>query len=91
MMLAVMIFLATGSARAGMVGHVSAVPIGSALMHRSGDEGDAAGAGRTQVQPKAGMDSAGYQGREAVEAGKLPESDGPVSNETPVEEIGGRL
>ena len=83
--MAAMIFIATGSAQAGMVGHVSPVPIGPAVMHRSGGEGDAEGAGRTQVQPKAGMESAEYQGREAVEAGKLPESNGSVSNETPVE------
>jgi len=37
------------------------------------------------------MKSAEYQAEGAVETGKLPESYGSVSNETPVEEIGGRL
>lgn len=90
--MAAMIFIATGSAQAGgLVGHVSTVPIGPALMHRWGSEGDAAGAGRTREQPTESMKSSEYQGREAVEAGKLPESNGSVSNETTVEEIGGRL
>jgi hypothetical protein len=86
-----MIFIATGSAQAGMVGHVSAVPIGPALMHRSGGEADAVGAGRAHEQPKEGMKSSEYQREEAVETGKLSERKGFESNETPVEEIGGRL
>ena len=89
--MAAMIFIATGSAQAGMVGHVSAVPIGPALMHRPGGEAVAVGVGRPHVQPKEGMKSAEYQAEGAVETGKLPESYGSVSNETPVEEIGGRL
>ena len=89
--MAAMIFIATDSAQAGMVGHVSAVPIGPALMHRPGGEADAARAGRAHVQPKEGMKSSEYQAEEAVETGKLPESNGSVSNETPIEEIGGRL
>jgi len=89
--IAAMIFIATGSAQAGMVEHVSAVPIGPALMHRLGGEAVAVGAGRTHVQPKEGMKSSEYQREEAVETGKLPESNGSLSNETLVEEVGGRL
>jgi hypothetical protein len=33
------------------------------------------------------MKSPEYQSEEAVETGKLPESNGSVSNETPVEEM----
>lgn len=89
--MAAMIFIAAGSSYAGMVGHVSAVPIGPALMHRLGGEADAAGAGRAHVQPEEGMKSIEYRSEEAVETGKLPESDGSLSNGTHVEEIGGRL
>jgi len=74
-----------------MVGHVSAVPIGPAIKYTSSGEADSVGAGRAHVRPKAGMDSSGYQGREAVETGKLPESKGFGSNGTAAEEIGGRL
>lgn len=88
--MAAMIFIATGFAQAAMVGHVSALPIGPALMHRFGG-GDASGVGRTHVQPKEGMKSSEYQGREAVETGNLPEWKGFESDETTVEEIGGRL
>lgn len=88
--IAAMIFIATGSAQAAMIGHVSAMPIGPALQ-RSGSVADAVGAGRTHVQSREGMKSSEYQREEAVETGKLPESNGSVSNETLVEEIGGRL
>ncbi len=89
--MAAMFFIATGFAQAAGVGHVSAVPIGPALKYKSSGEEVAVGAGRAHVQPKEGTKSSEYQGREAVEIGNLPESNGSVSNETPVEEIGGRL
>ena len=79
--MAAMIIIARGSTQAGMVGHVSAVPIGPAHKYTSSGEADAAGEGRVQVQPKEGMKSSGYQGREAVETGKLPERKGFESNE----------
>jgi hypothetical protein len=92
--MAATIFIASGFALAAGVGHVSAVPIGPALVFRSGGGGgggDTVSDGRIQVQPKAGMESSEYKGREAVETGKLPEGKGIESNETVVEEIGGRL
>lgn len=83
------IIITTSSVQAGMVGHISAVPIGPAFKHTSIGEADAAREGQPQVRPKEGMESSGYQGREAVETGKLPESNAFDSNGAAVEEIGG--
>ena len=89
--MAATIFIGTISAQAGMVGHVSAVPIGPAIKYTSSGEADAPGVGRAQVQPKESVESSGYQGREAVETGTLPERNGFESNGAAVEEIGGTL
>jgi hypothetical protein len=91
LVMAAVIFISTGSTQAGMIGHVSAVPIGPALKYSSSGDADAAGDGRAQVQPKEGMNSSGYQGREAVETGKLPERKGFESNGMPVVELGGTV
>lgn len=67
----VLIVLAAGSAQAGMVGHISMIPVGPAL-----NPGPVAEEGGKTVSPsdlKKGERPPEYQGREAVGTGNLPE------------------
>ena len=80
MVFGAMIVMAAGSARAGIVGHISAVPIGPAL--NRGPVDGPFGKIDFRETGKEGEGSSGYQEREPVETGNLPESVQPRSDDS---------
>jgi len=72
MVVGAFIVMAAGSARAGIVGHFSAVPIGPAL--NRGPVDGPFGKIDFRETGKEGEGSSAYQEREPVETGNLPES-----------------
>jgi len=75
----VIVIMAAGSVQAGMVGHISTVPIGTAL-----NQGAVAGQGgeiESSVESEEGKASSEYQSRDPAETGELPESVEPRTDD----------
>lgn len=75
----ILIVLAAGSAQAGMVGHISTIPIGPAL--NPGPVAEEGGKTESPADLKKVERSPEYQHREAVGTGNLPESVEPRSDD----------